>query len=192
MANANAAFGLKPLNRDFSAYTGTLARYFVPSSDGTALFVGDPVTVVGTGVSTNGVPHVTRSTAGNAQQITGVIVGFEADGIIPTIYRPASTARYLLVCDDPDALFEIQEDAVGGALAVTGISANAELIAGSGSTITGISGWMLDSSTTPGDASSQLRVERFVDRADNEVAVANAKVIVRIIRHTKNPRIAGV
>jgi hypothetical protein len=192
MANSDAAFGLRPVNADGRPYCGTINRYYVPSSDGTALFTGDPVVVAGTATATDGVPTITRATAGNNNQITGVVVGFEADDIIPTGYRAASTARYVLVADDPDQLFEIQEDAVGGALAITGVGANAELVAGTGSTVTGLSAFELDSSSTPGDASSQLRVERFVDRADNEVASANAKFLVRINLHSKRQASAGV
>lgn len=185
MANANAAFGFKPVTPDGQYYTGVGNRYFVPSTDSTALFIGDPVIVAGTSVSTNGVPTITRATAGSSNYTTGVIIGFEADDIIPTIYRPASTNRYVLVADDPDLLFEVQEDADGGALAITGVAANANFVAGSGSTVTGLSGFQLDSSTVNTTNTLQLRIERFVDRMDNEVASANAKLLVRFNLHSK-------
>ena len=131
MPNANIATGLRPVRYASGApYNGSASTYFAPASDGTALFIGDPVII-----------------AGSADATTG---------------------------------FEIQEDAVGGALAVTGIGLNADLIAASGSTVTKRSGFQLDTSTAATTATLQLRIERFVNRADNDIGAANAKVLVRI------------
>jgi hypothetical protein len=44
MANANAPFGLKPLRDARSGKeSGGLEMFSVPASDGTALYIGDPV-----------------------------------------------------------------------------------------------------------------------------------------------------
>jgi hypothetical protein len=181
MANANSAFGLKPVRYASGApYNGACNRYFVPASDGTALYDGDPVIINGTG-DAYGVPGAIIATAAGAGRITGVVVGFEplTTPTTPLGYRAASTACYILVADDPNLLFEIQEDAVGGALAVTDIGLNADLIAGTGSTYTKRSGWQLDTSTKATTATLQLRIDSFQQRVDNEVG-ANAKVLVRI------------
>jgi len=180
MANANSAFGLKPVRYASGApYSGAANRYYVPSTDATALFNGDPVIIAGSG-DTGGVPTCTIATAAGAGRITGVIVGFEPTRTFETLgYRPASTAMYVYVADDPNLLFEIQEDAVGGALAVTDIGLNADLIAGSGNTYTKQSGWQLDTSTKATTATLQLRIDSFQQRVDNEVG-ANAKILVRI------------
>ena len=180
MANANSPFGLKPVRLASGApYNGAANRYFVPASDATALFNGDPVIINGSG-DTVGVPGAIIATAAGGNRWTGVVVGFEplTTPTIPLGYRPASTAGYLLVADDPDLLFEIQEDSGGGALAVTDIGLNADLIAGAGSTVTRQSGWQLDTSTKATTATLQLRIVGFVQRADNEVG-ANAKILVR-------------
>lgn len=180
MANTNAPGGLKPVRYASGApYNGAANVYYVPASDGTALFFGDPVIIAGSGDAV-GVPSVTRATAGSAGRITGVVVGFVPSATLnPYGYRPASTAAYVLVADDPNLLFEIQEDAVGGALAVTDIGLNADLVAGSGDTNTKQSGFQLDTSTKATTATLQLRIDSFQQRADNEVG-ANAKVLVRI------------
>lgn len=180
MANANTPFGMKPVRYASGApYNGAANVYYVPASDGTALFFNDPVIIAGTG-DANGVPAVTRATAGSAGRITGSVVGFVPSATLnPYGYRPASTAGYVLVADDPNILFEIQEDAVGGALAVTDIGLNADLASGSGDTNTKQSGFQLDTSTKNTTATLQLRIEGFQQRADNEVG-ANAKVLVRI------------
>lgn len=181
MANTSAPRGLVPVRYASGApYNGACNRYFVPASDGTALFNGDPVIINGTG-DTNGVPGCIIATAGATNRITGVVVGFEplTTPTTPLGYRAASTACYVLVADDPNLLFEIQEDAVGGALAVTDIGLNADLVAGTGSTYTKQSAWQLDTSTKGTGATLQMRIDSFQQRVDNEVA-ANAKVLVRI------------
>lgn len=180
MANANSPFGLKPVRYASGApYNGACNRYYVPASDSTALFMGDPVVINGSG-DAYGVPGAIIATAGSAGRITGVVVGFEPTRAFETLgYRPASTAMYIYVADDPNLLFEIQEDAVGGALAVTDIGLNADLASGSGSTYTKQSGWQLDTSTKATTATLQVRIDSFQQRVDNEVG-ANAKVLVRI------------
>lgn len=178
MANTNNAFGFKPVGVRGGAYTGQINMYFVPSSDATALFMYDPVIIAGSG-DTVGVPSVTRATAASAGRVTGVIVGFVPNASVRANgYRVASTDCYVLVADDPDLIVECQEDAVGGALAVTDIGLNADMVAGTGSTATKLSGFQLDTSTKATTATLQLRILGFVQRGDNEVG-ANAKVLAR-------------
>lgn len=181
MANANAPSGLKPVrHRNGAPYNGGGNLYYVPASDSTAIFIGDAVKSAGDADAVTGVPTVIQAAAGDA--IRGVVVGVIPDTAQSTIYRAASTGRYLLVCDDPDIEFEIQEDAVGGALALASVGLNADLVVGSGSTFTGRSGMQLDTSDVK-TATAQLRILGFVQRADNEFASANAKVRVMINEH---------
>lgn len=159
MPSTSAPFGLDPIRyRDGKNYTGAVNRYYVPSSDSTALYVGDPVQLAGS-ASADGVPTITRATAAGGNYILGVVVGFEPATQIPLPYRAASTAMYVLVADDPDLLFAIQEDAVGGALAVTDVGLNVDLIAGSGNAYTGQSGFLLDTSTKNTTNTLQLKIE---------------------------------
>ena len=182
MANANVAFGLKPVRYASGApYNGAVNAYAVPASDSTPLMIGDPVILAGSADAGTGAATITRATAAGGNRITGVVQGFvPTPSIVANGYRLASTDAVVLVADDPDLLFEIQEDAVGGALPLASIGLNADLIAASGSTVTKRSGFQLDTSTAATTATLQLRIERFVNRADNEVASANAKVLVRI------------
>lgn len=179
MANTNAPTGFRPVKyRSGAPYNGAANMYFVPASDGTALYINDPVVIAGS-ADANGVATVTRATAAGGNVITGTVVGIVPSPTITTKYRPASTAAYVLVADDPNLLFECQEDAVGGALAAADVGLNADMIAGSGSTVTGLSGFQLDTSTKATTATLQWRIEGFVPRVDNEIG-ANAKVLVRI------------
>lgn len=183
MANSNAPRGLVPVrHRSGAPYNGAANLYFVPASDGTALFIGDPV-IIGGSADADGVPTAIRATAAGGSYISGVVVGFVPDPTnLELKNRTASTARYVYVCDDPDVIFEIQEDAVGGALAAVDVGLNADLIAGTGSTVTGYSGFQLDTSTKATTNTLQLRIVRFAQRADNEIS-ANAKVEVAINLH---------
>jgi hypothetical protein len=193
MANTSRVNGLRPVkHQNGSPYNGQVTEYFIPSGNAVATFVGDLVTADGTGDTVaaggkgKGVQSVVQAAAGQA--VLGVIVGFATD---PTAlnspqYRTASTGRYVLVADQPDLIFEVQEDAVGGALAVADVGLNADFVVGAGSTTTGASGVQLDSSTKAITATLPLRIVGFVQREDNEVGSANAKVLVKINNHQFN------
>jgi hypothetical protein len=185
MANTNAPTGLRPVRyRSGAPYNGACNTYSVPASDGTALFVGDPV-IIGGSADANGVPTILRATAAGGAYISGVVVGFEPLRTdLTVLHRAASTLRNVFVADDPALIFEIQEDGIGGALAVTDVGLNVDLIATqAGSTATGKSGWSADTSTKATTNTLQLRIEGFVQREDNEVGVANAKILVSINLH---------
>lgn len=174
MANANAATGLTPRRyRNGSMFTGAARHYYVPASDSTALFIGDPVVVVA-GSDLNGFPTCTR--AGATGRITGVVIGFRPSAtIIANGYRAASTAEYAIVADDPDLLFEIQESATTDGAALTGaaMGKNANLIVGSGSTATKMSGFTLDSTSAATTNTLQVRIIESQRRTDNTLIGAN-------------------
>lgn len=191
MPNANIPMGFIPRRHVSGApFNGQGNVYYVPASYGTSLFVGDPVIVVNNSADARGVPTVQRATAGGGGYTTGIVMGVVDGGepIIPVtrdtpVYHAANTAGYVMVCDDPEVLFEIQEDSVGGALAAGAASRNADFIAGAGSTATGKSGFMLDSSTLQTTNTLQLRIIAPVERIDNELG-AYAKWLVQINLHS--------
>ena len=185
MANANAPTGLRPIRYLSGApYNGAANRYSIPSTDNTAVYIGGLVKPAGS-ADAAGVMTVTGDVStGNA--VIGVVVGVEPVTSNSTIYREASVDRYVWVADDPNLVFVAQEDAVGGALAVTAIGNAADLISfTSGSTTTGRSSMQVDTSTATasGDATEDVLIVGFLQRPDNEVGVANAKVLVRLNNH---------
>jgi hypothetical protein len=191
MANANAPRGLVPYRYDSGApYNGAANIYFVPASYGSAIYVGDPVvTVTNSEDAGSGIPTVQLATAGGGTTLLGPMVGIVAGGepIIGVtrdlpVYHPASTAGFVLVADDPSLLFLIQEDGVGGAMAAGAAGRNADLVAGAGSTVTGQSGWQLDSSTLATTNTLQMRIRRLLEQTDN-VAGLSAKWLCRINLH---------
>lgn len=179
MANPNSPYGLRPVReRDGSPYSGAANTYYVPASDGTALFIGDPVILAGSADTAGTAPTVTRATAGATNRITGVVVGFQpSPAFVPYGYRPASTAMYVLVADDPYIEYAIQADADG--IAADQVGLNANLTAGSGSTATKRSGFILDGTTPADDVTYQLRILGLEPQINNEVG-AYADVLVRI------------
>lgn len=202
MANVNRVNGLRPISyKNGTPYNGAVTEYFIPSGNAVATFIGDVVVADGTGDVTGsgglgkGVRSVVQIAAGTVSApIVGVVVGFKTDptNLNTPQYRTASTGRYVLVADDPNIVFEVQEDAVGGALAVADVGLNADVIVGAGSTTTGASGMQLDTSTKAVTATLPLRVMGFSQRQDNEVGSANAKVLVTINSHANANGVAGV
>lgn len=183
MANVSRINGLRPSRYLSGApWNGQATKYYVTSGDTTAIFHGDLVKIDG-GSDGSGVRSVTQGAASGTY--AGVVVGFEIDptNLNTPQYRAASTARYVYVVDDPNVLFEVQEDAVGGALASNSVGLNANIIVGSGSTTTGSSAMQLDTSTVSTTTTLPLKIIEFSKKVDNEVAVANAKVIVKINAH---------
>ena len=77
-----------------------------------------------------------------------------------------------MVCDDPNVVFEIQDDGTGS-LAQDTVGLNAILASGTGSAYTGLSGFTMDGGggTGPGvDQSYQLYILGLSNKVDNEMA----------------------
>lgn len=185
MANADAAFGLRPIRYASGApYNGAANKYYIPSTDtDSAAYIGSLVKLTG-GADSFGVPTVTANVAAN-DAVIGVVVGVVPVTHDSLIYRANSTERYVLVADDPNLLFEVQEDSAGGALAATAAGATCQL-AGftSGSTFTGLSAIEIDSSelSETSDTDDDVRIIRLSTREGNAVG-ANAVWEVRLNNH---------
>lgn len=195
MPNVSKIRGFQPVKHvNGSPYNGQANIYATAASDGTALFVGDPVKLAADG-NADGIQHVTKATAGAA--VLGVVVGVINTKLDPVtgkmsagsialdtpVYRPASTAQYVLVCDSPDVVYEVE--AVTGSnasysFAVADIGLNADLSTVAGSTTTGTSAAALNMATAATTATLQWKILGVVQRPDNEVTGASTKVLVKI------------
>src|SRR5574343_509115 len=143
--NTNKPKGLVPWRWN---QTKDCHLYQVTSGASTAIYIGDPVVHVAAGT-------VEIATPGSA--ITGVVVGaFKQElpqasqplRLTPEQYVPASDSTYyhfVLVCEGRDVIYLVQEDSVTSNLTLTDRAINLNLVAGTGNTTTGMSGWMLDS-----------------------------------------------
>lgn len=188
MANVNAPLGARRTMADDDVH---LEIFDVPASDGTALYVGDAVKSNGTGTA-GGIPQCIRAEAGD--KILGFVRGFVPSTTAGTMYganyRVASTNRQVLVNTHPMQEIEMMEDAVGGALAITNIGQNADIVYGTASTALGLSACMIDSSTAAA-ATAQLRILKLVQAPDNAVS-AYGRYLVRINEHERVDGGAGV
>jgi hypothetical protein len=179
-------YGLIPV-RKIDGGQVRVRPYVVAAADSTALLVGDVVELDGTGdvdVVTQ-LPIVVRATAGHV--LLGSVVGFLPDPTNPYngSIRAASTKRVVLVCDDPDAVFSVQEDAVGNVVTAAniGLMTNADIIVASGNTTTGLSGTMLDSSTASA-STANCKIVGVVREPGNVAAQSTgAKLEVIILEH---------
>lgn len=179
MANNNAPFGLKPLNLNGTTWSGQGKLIYIPTSQATSIFIGDPLIPLGS-TDAFGVPAWGLATAGATHIIGGSFLG-PANGPAGSgvtllqsnpIYNVGGTAGYGFLCDDPDVMWSIQEDSNGGAIAVANAGySNGNLVAGSGgSTATGLSSWQLQSSSVgSGNATYQVKVLGLTRGPDNAV-----------------------
>lgn len=190
MANANKPSGFTPVQYlNGSPWNGQARLYSIDASYAVALYIGDPV-ISGGGADTNGVPNVVLGAATGG--LRGVIVGLGTqEGLIANpsnlnlIYRPASDPAvwYAMVVDDPNVVFEIQEQSNGTALAATEVGLNTVPILAAGNGY--VSGWLLASATgaTPAvTATLQLKLLGLARRRDNAFG-AYAKWLVQINVH---------
>jgi hypothetical protein len=189
MANLDRPSGFKPVKHlSGSPWNGKANVYYLKSTYATAVFIGDAVKLAGSADATGMYPSIERAAAGD-MTIVGVVIGF---GLQPEVmgnpdnpnmkYRLASVAMYALVVDDPFVIFEVQEDSTGNDIDADMVGLNTNLVAGAGSTVTGLSGMELDSSDTATATTGQLRILRAVNRPDNELG-ANCKWEVLIVEH---------
>lgn len=186
MANTDAKFGFRPINRDGSPYNGaTLACYFV-ATDTTAAFIGDAVKLSGT--SASGQPLVAQAAAGD--DVFGVVTGFDANpDSLSDQYRKASTLRSCKVATADNTYFEVQDD---GTIGITSAGLNANFIVAAGNTAYGVSGMEIDSTTEATTNTLDLQLVAPVNRADNDGTAANANWIVKFNVSQSRPGRTGV
>lgn len=196
MANANRPSGYSPVGYlNGAAWNGQARVYSIAASYGTALYIGDPCISSGT-ADAFGVQGISLGAETGA--LRGVIVGLFDSGSTTAVqgapttplitqgtYRPASHVNvwYALVADDPNIIFQVQEESNGTALAATDVGLNTIGATGAGNGY--LSGWQISSATgaTPNTtATLQLRLLGLAQVRDNAFG-AYAKWLVQINVH---------
>lgn len=197
MANTSRINGFRPVKHTTGApYNGQCNMYAVAAGDGTALFLGDPVKLDGSGTA-GGIATVTKS--GASDQTLGVVVGFVPVNVDPVTgamtagsvtldtpqYRLASTARYVLVCDADDVIYEV-EQATGSNASYTYLVADIGLNAGhttvAGSTTTGQSAAAIDMATKATTATLPWKILGAVQRVDNETVNSSSTAVKLLVK----------
>ena len=182
MANNDKAFGLRPLGN--LAGTGAQKQYGYEIADNQAgaIFQGDLV------VLKDG--YILQFDPSSHTAAVGVFNGcFYND---PTTQKPTWKNFYpgsinitqgkivADVLDDPSQMFIIQND---GTSAATDYGLNADVVVGTGNTVTGLSAMELDTSTIATTAALNLKIIGLWDVPNNAVG-ANAVVVVKINEHS--------
>lgn len=201
MANTDRPSGLSPVGYlNGSKWNGGGRVYCIPDTDDTnAYAIGDPVVLAGSADS-NGVPTITLATAGTGSLVLGPIVagagalsygssyGVPADS---PIVIPATKTRnyYVLVEDDPNVLFDIQEENTGIALTAADVGANGNLVSGTNNGY--ISGWELDRTGVATGATLQLKLMGLRQITGNAFGDF-ARWLVMINHHQYRPGQTGV
>lgn len=203
MANVNAPYGARPVMMgDGSSWNGKVTRYYIPSSDGSAFYVGDFVKSAA-GADANGVPAVAKAAASNT--LRGAIVSIEPVGVQPNavsldgsttnlavMFIPATKtiAYYVYVCDDPDVIFRMKGDTTG----TNQVAANANKNANFTVAAPSAGPWsasVIDSSSIAVTQALPLRLLGLVQQPGN-VFGASADWLIRINQHELMGNVAGV
>src|SRR3990167_1559213 len=177
MANVNRPQGGVPVGTlGASGWNGKVTAYL--TIDGTATHIGDFVKLAGSSGTTEivngqdcaGMATVAKATASDTTLI-GAVVGFSPNQTnlnIDGLYKAASTNRIAYVSDDPRTIYEMQEDSAVNNMDADMVGLSTDIITGTGSNTTGISGQMLDSSDTA-TAGGQMRILGLSKRVDNAI-----------------------
>lgn len=197
MPNISHITGLRPINQP---YGGIRANVY-EATTGTAFFMYQPVDLDANGRVTVALTGTASTTA----FILGSIVGLFNDAFGPpddaySGYIPANPASInsaglvkVLVADDPNQLFLVEEDTGGSALDAQSIGAGVVLTytATTGNTTSGVSNAVIDRSTVATTTDLTVRLIKKWDKPDN--AFGNwCKWVVQINRHRLNAQsIAG-
>jgi hypothetical protein len=197
MANAETAFGLRPVGLAGSATNSTgLTTYEIASNNANAIYQYGLVVPTASGVIDQA-----GDTAGGTTAALGVLMGVKYHDSVQKKpvwlnYWPGSGSVSVdtnfpveaVVADNPNQLFAVAADATltDRATALAAVFANASLgtSARTGSTDTGRSNSQLSVSSIATTATLPLRVVGLVDDdANNDYASAGAHLLVRINAH---------
>lgn len=204
MANINRANGLQPYQYlNANPWNGMGRCYYIPSTDSNAYAIGDPVKTLTGAADANGIQAVTIAVAGDSNVLRGVIVsmGGTVEGAmygdptnLNTTIIPATKLQgyYVMVVDDPDVLFVVQEFSGAGSTNFTAadIGKNCNLKAGTNNGY--LSGWVLDDTAASATTSTrQVKLMGIVRTPDNAFG-SYCKFVVRINNHELNSGTAGV
>lgn len=190
MPNANRASGFSPVRYlNGSPWNGAANLYSIAAAYNVELAIGDPVISAGS-ASSKGL--ATIALAAVTGGVRGVIIGLgRGEGLLANPNNLDSTKRaaadgrewFALVVDDPNVIFEIQEESSGTALAATEVGLNTSPRLATAGTY--MSAWLLRSFTGENPvvtATLQLKLLGLSQKTDNEFG-AFAKWLVKFNVH---------
>lgn len=182
MATTASPYGLLPVKLiGGQPFAGSTRLLPIASAYGTSIFFGDVVTL------SSGT--VVKDTGTTSSTPIGVFLGCEyvdaVSGLRHSQYFPAGTTAptgtqiLAYICDDPDALFQIQS---AGSLTQAAIGKNGDLVQNAGSTATGKSAVALATTALDTTNTRPIRVIDFV----SPVTDAFPDLLVKFNTHRYN------
>lgn len=178
MANSDAPGGFKALNNlDGSPYNGGTIKCVILGADTTDTFVGDAVDISGDSDALGKYPSIVQHAAGGP--VFGVISSFEAEPTnlaLQYALGTQTTDRYANVVPALDNVFEIQDDGDSDTFVAGDVGEAFDIIVGSGSTVTGMSG--MEANTDNIGTGDTCVILGITDAPDNEIG-ANVRVKIR-------------
>ncbi len=197
MANTSKICGLRPIEQPY----GNIRCHYYYAATGVAYYMYQPVDLDANGR----VVVAAMGTASNSVFLLGSIVGI-LDGGYGTLskdysgYAPANPSGLsytssdgcvnILVADDPNQLFVIEEDTGGSALDAQSIGSGVipTYNVTTGSTVSGIANAVIDRSTVATTTDMSLRLIKKWDKPDNAYG-DYCKWVVAINRHRLTPMV---
>ena len=175
MANVDAAFGFVPV-RHMSGNVPRANKYTLASGLAENIFTGDLCILINTGLLT---PHSATET-NNIGVFAGVSYTASDGSYVYSQYWPSGTVATDIIAyvyDDPYTVFKVQS---AGTTAQTNVGNCADVVAGTGSTTTGQSGFEISGTMAAGTAT--CKILGLWESPDNAFG-ANAVMEVLINEH---------
>lgn len=169
MANVDNPHGFVPVGTtDGSDYAAKMMEVAFLATDATACFLNDMLTLTGETTADGLRQVVTRASAGDA--LIGSLVSLEPDFSDESFLsagnlRLASTARNAKVMFGSDVIYSAQSSTT---LVAADAGQNADIVTGTGDTITGISGSEIGAAIGAG-ATGQVRLMSVDRQVNNEI-----------------------
>ena len=151
MANVDAAFGFVPI-RHLSGNAPRANKYTITSGLAENIFTGDLCIITADGVVT---PH-TATEVNNIGLFAGVSYTASDGSYVYSQYWPSGTTATNIIAyvyDDPFTVYKVQS---AGTPAQTNVGNCADVVAGAGSTTTGISGFEISGTMSNGTATCKI------------------------------------
>lgn len=192
MANLNQPRGFVPSRYlNGSCWNGAANLYYIPSTDGLIYSIGDAVKSV---ALSDAVGTMGCQKADGTDTVRGVIIGFLPAGhmntsLVGTTLDLATTnipatktkAYYALVVDDPNVLFELQDDGAS-ALTATSVNKNASFTVTNPTAPSQLSASVLGCATVNTNNTLNLKIMGLMQRDGNAFGVY-AKWLVKFNLH---------
>ena len=172
MANPNSPYGFKVV-RHMSGNAPRANKYTITSGLAENIFTGDLCVLTADGVIT---PH-TATEVNNIGVFAGVSYTASDGEYIYSKYWPSGTVATDIVAyvyDDPYTVFRIQS---AGTPAQTDVGSNADVVAGTGSTTTGQSGFDLNGTMSNGTATCKI-IGLWEDPSNSFAQYAQLEVLI--------------